>query len=269
MISDAVLTTRASDGTRLAWREQGAGQPVLLIMGLGADASKWERHVECLSSRFRCLLTDNRGVGRSGAPNGPYTTAMMADDHAAVLGAAGVEAASVVGISMGGAIAQQLAVRHPQLVRRLVLVSSWATCGAFTRDTLDELKSLRHKLTPAEFTRRLQLLIWSPSAYAERAPELRRDRDAESAFDMSQEAFAAQCDACMSHDTAGDLGSLSVPTLITAGEYDAFTPLSCSEELADLIPTAHLEVFAAGGHAHHWEQLDRFNRLCEEFLDVE
>ena len=111
-------TTR--DGTRLYWTEQGSGEPLLLIMGLGATHVWWHRLTPILSSRFRTILFDNRGVGESDMPPGPYEMAAMADDAMAVLDAAKVDTAHVYGASMGGMIAQEVVLRHPQRVRSLI-----------------------------------------------------------------------------------------------------------------------------------------------------
>src|SRR5690606_20909580 len=147
---------------------------------------------------FRCILVDNRGAGASEAPAGPYSTSRMADDAAEVLRAAGAERAGVVGISRGGAIAQQLALRHPGLVDRLVVTASWAGMNPVSEDVFAELREARTVFSPEAFLRRLQLLIWSPPAYAERAEALRADR-ATVAEGMSNAAFAAQVDACVEH----------------------------------------------------------------------
>ncbi|WP_396657328.1 alpha/beta fold hydrolase [Microbacterium sp.] len=254
-----------SDGVRIAWEERGSGKPLLLLMGLGADHSAWEPHVESWERTFRCILIDNRGAGASDAPDGPYTTARMADDAAEVLREVSAAPAGVVGISMGGAIAQQLALRHSELVDRIVITASWAGMNPVSEDVFDELRDARTAFSPEAFLRRLQLLIWSPPAYAERVAQLRADRETNAAGGMSDAAFAAQVDACVGHDVRASLTELTAPVLITCGRADVFTPIAASEELAQLIPDSTTEVFA-GGHAHHWEELDRFNRLCEEFL---
>jgi len=254
-----------SDGTRIAWGERGAGKTLLLIMGLGADHTVWEKHVAALQRSFRCILIDNRGVGSSDSPEGHYDTARMADDAAEVLRSVGGGPAGVIGISMGGAIAQQLAARHPELVDRMVLTASWASMNAVSEDLFAELRDLRYVLSPAQFQRRLQLLIWSPPTYQQRAAELRAERDVPVEGAMTSHAFAAQVGACLSHDARDLLPSLALPVLITCGRLDVFTPIAAAMELAALIPGATVEQFH-GGHAHHWEDLDRYNQLCEEFL---
>jgi len=260
----AMPEIRATDGVRIAWEERGSGKPLLLLMGLGADRTAWSPHVDDWERSFRCILVDNRGAGASDAPAGPYTTARMADDAAEVLRALDVDRASVVGISMGGAIAQQMGLRHPELVDRLVLTASWAGMNPVSEDVFAELLAARELFSATDFVRRLQLLIWSPSAYAERAAQLRADR-ADPALSVSDDAFAAQVHACLAHDVRAALPQVVAPVLITCGAADVFTPIAASEELSRLLPNSTTEMFA-GGHAHHWEELDRFNRLCEEFL---
>src|SRR6185503_20953113 len=116
-----------SGSAKIYWEEQGSGDPILLIMGLGASLEAWDRTAPVLASRYRVILFDNRGVGRSDVPPGPYSLEMMADDAAAVLDAAGVQAAHVYGASMGGMIAQEFALRHPTRVRKLIL--GCTACG--------------------------------------------------------------------------------------------------------------------------------------------
>jgi pimeloyl-ACP methyl ester carboxylesterase len=247
----------STNGLMLAYSESGAGEPLVLIMGLGADHSAWEQHVAAFADEYRCFAVDNRGSGRSDAPAGPYTTAQMADDYAGLIEGLGLAPARVVGISMGGAIAQQLAIRHPDLVARLVLVSSWGRTDAYTADVFAQLRIARAVFAPADLARLLQLLIWSPPGFDARLGDLQAERSTEPG--MSVEAFLAQCDACVGHDVVDRLGEVTVPTLVTVGSRDVFTPIELSEELADLIPNAELRVYEGAGHAHHWERLDDFN----------
>lgn len=258
-------TTTAHDGSRISWTERGSGPPVLLIMGLGADGSRWKPHVDYLQRSFRCVAIDNRGTGASDSPTGPYTTAQMAADCLSVLDAAGIERAHVVGISMGGAIAQELALSSPERVDRLALTASWGFRTAHIEDTFAELRDLRMLLPPSMFVRRLQLLIWGPAAYARQSVELRAEQAA-AEHEMTAAAFEAQCDACLAHDPGASLGQIRAQTLVTAGEVDAFTPLESARALRAAIPDALLEVFADGGHAHHWEFLHDYNQRLEGFL---
>lgn len=260
-------TTVVANGIDVAYIDEGEGEPLLLIMGLGADASKWELHLEEYRRRFRCLAVDNRGAGASSAPPGPYSTAQMADDHAALVRALGLDRVRVVGISMGGAIAQELALRHPELVERLVVVASWARCDPYATEVFRHMARVRAQVALADFAQLLDLWIWSPAYVAVHLDELREARvPRPGALVMAQPAFEAQCDACIGHDTVERLGLIRAPTLVTAGDADIFTPLRLAEQLHAGIPGSELRVFPGAGHAHHWEELETFNALTAAWL---
>jgi pimeloyl-ACP methyl ester carboxylesterase len=255
-----------SGGCPISYRVVGEGPPLLLVMGLGADVTAWADHVPAFAPRWRCILVDNRGVGRSGTPAGPYSTAQMADDCAEVLRATAAEPAAVVGISMGGAIAQELALRNPDLVRALVLVSTWARCDGYLAEVFDHLCTAHAVLGPVEFTQLLQLRIWGPAYVSGHLDELRDARVAAAGAPVAHDAFAAQSAACIGHATLDRLCAIHVPTLVTVGHADCFTVPARSEEIHRAISGSRLEVFP-GGHTHHWEQLEAFNALTSAWLD--
>jgi pimeloyl-ACP methyl ester carboxylesterase len=254
------------EGCPISYRLVGKGKPLLLIMGLGADVSAWQEHVAVYSRGFRCILVDNRGVGESGRPAGPYTTVQMAGDCAEVIRAVTDEPVSVMGLSMGGAIAQELALRYPSLVHSLVLVSTWARCDSYLSELFEHLRIVQAKLAPQEFAQLLQLRIWSPSYFASHHADLQAARQLAAALSVPPESFAAQCAACISHDSLSRLGNIDIPTLITAGCEDSFTALDHAQQIHRSIPASHLEIFA-GAHAHHWEGLERFNDITVAWLE--
>ncbi len=256
----------SSGGCPISYRVVGKGRPVLLVMGLGADVTAWQDHVPAYASTSRGILVDNRGVGRSGKPVVPYSTAQMADDCAEVVKAAADGPVAVVGISMGGAIAQELALRHPSLVRALVLVSTWARCDGYLAEVFDHLRATHAVLGPADFAQLLQLRIWGPAYVSTHLQELRDARLASPEVPVPDHAFAAQSAACINHDTLDRLSGIAVPTLVTVGRQDCFTLMAHSVQIHRAIKGSQLEVFP-GGHAHHWEQLVAFNTLTSEWLD--
>lgn len=255
-----------SDGARIHFEERGSGPPLVLLMGLGAPGSLWTDHVAAYEQHFRCVLIDNRGAGQSDQPAGPYTTRMMAEDTARVMQSLGIEQARVAGISMGSAIAQELALAHPTLVRSLVLVSSWARTDAYTDAIFDHFNKMRALASPAEFVQLLQLWIASPAFYGENVASLVRDQDHAADGYMPLPAFAAQCDACRSHSTLDRLAEISAPSLLTVGEVDIFTPMRLSLEMHGKLPNSELLVFEGCGHIHHWEDVQRFNDRTLDFL---
>jgi pimeloyl-ACP methyl ester carboxylesterase len=190
----------------------------------------------------------------------------MADDYAGLIRGLDLGRVRIVGISMGGAIAQELALRHPDLVDRLVLVATWARCDEYTKEVFRHFAGVREAVALPDFVRLLQLWIWTPAYLNRNLAELREARQEQPQIPQPQHAYAAQCEACVSHDTLDRLGSIQVPTLITAGDADIFTPPALAEELAAGIPGATLKMFSGNGHAHHWEALDEFNRSTVEWL---
>lgn len=263
-LASTIRSHVSTNGQELAYVQRGTGAPVVLIMGLGADLTAWEQHVAAWERDFTCYAVDNRGAGLSSRPAGAYSTAEMANDYAGLIRSLDLGPVSVVGISMGGAIAQELALLHPDLVRSLVLVSSWSHVDAFAEDALRQLSDSRGVLDESAFNRMLQLLIWQPSHFDARRDQLRRDRTA--AASTSVASFRSQTDACVAHDTRDRLHTIGVPVLVSAGDRDAFIPFELQKQLAEGIPDAELQVFPGGGHVHHWEELDIFNDTISRWL---
>ena len=253
------------NGIRMHYETRGAGEPLILIMGLGAPGSRWEDHVAAYEKHFRCLLVDNRGAGESDKPQGLYTTAMMADDTAGLMDALGIDRARIAGISMGSGIAQEIALRHPDRVRSLVLVSSWSRCDRYTRAVFEHYATMRALAPPADFMQLLQLWIFTAGHYERHIDEMRQGQQEAAVGYMPLHAFQAQCTACVEHDTYERLGRIQAPALLTVGDADIFTPLRLSAEMHARMPQAEMQVFPGWGHAHHWEDLERFNACTIQF----
>lgn len=246
----------------------GEGPPLILIMGLGADSMVWELHRDFYKEKFQCIAIDNRGVGKSSKPKGPYTSREMASDVVAVMDELNILKASVAGISMGGVIAQSLTLDWPDRVSSLVLISSWAQCDAYTKTVFQNFKVNRAYTSSARFMECLQLWIFATKFFEENEKDLieaRIQADANEA-PQPQYAFEAQCDACINHDSLERLSEIKVPTLITVGDKDIFTPLAFSRVLHEKIEEAEIIVYPDTGHAHHWEVLDQFNNDSRNFL---
>ncbi|MFB9275915.1 alpha/beta fold hydrolase [Cohnella cellulosilytica] len=257
-----------TNGIRLHYTERGQGEPLVLLMGLGAPGSVWEEHARVYERHFRCFLIDNRGAGQSDKPVGPYTTKAMAEDTLGLVRELGLEAVHLSGISMGSAIAQEVALAAPERVRSLTLNCSWQACGSYTASVFETLAAGYERLRPDEFQRLLQAFIYTPAYHEAHGDKLEAARRAAltEAEPMPAHAFRAQCDACLTHRTAGRLAAVAAPTLLTVGDRDAFTPLPLTEAIAAEMPQAELEVFSGSGHTHHWDRLDDFNRRTLDFL---
>jgi len=254
------------NGIAIHYEARGQGEPLILLMGLGAPGSKWEEHVAAYERHFHCILVDNRGAGDSDQPPGPYSTRLMADDTAGLMQALGIQTARVAGLSMGSAIAQELALAYPNRVRSLVLISSWARCDRYAQAVFDHFKRARALLSPADFVQLLQLWIAAAPYYDEHYAQMLQDQSEAQAGYMPLHAFAAQCDACRTHDALERLDRISAPALLTVGEADIFTPLRFTAEMHARMTGSEMLVFAGRGHIHHWEDVQRFNAETTRFL---
>jgi pimeloyl-ACP methyl ester carboxylesterase len=257
-----------SDGAKIFYQVRGEGEPLLLIMGFGADGSLWEKHVAEYEKHFKCYLIDNRGVGKSDQPAGPYNTPMMAADIVAVMNHAGISRARVAGISMGGAITQQLAIDYPEKVHSMALISTWPRFNNYAKTVYENLKKLRVSSSPDDFMELLQLWIFAPPYYERHLEDLEGAQlnALNNPNPQSTAGFNGQLDACINHDAVSRLHEIRIPTLITVGDMDIFTPPEFSKILHQGIEGSIYINFPHGGHVHHWEDLERFNKVTTEFF---
>jgi pimeloyl-ACP methyl ester carboxylesterase len=259
-----------TNGIQFYYDECGQGDPLLLIMGITARGAVWQKHAEFWSQKFRCILPDNRGVGLSDKPAGPYTSAQMADDYAGLLDKLGIERARVVGCSMGSIIAQQLALRHPGRVRSMVLMCTWARCDRYARDVFQHMSNSKSRLRPEEFAIYIQLLIFAKPYWDTDAgfADLQDGRAGAASDPLPQpvQGFEGQAAACVTHDTLDQLHKVACPSLIIGGRSDIFTPVWMAEEVAARIPGSDLHLYDGAGHAFHWERLDDFNPRVRNWL---
>jgi 3-oxoadipate enol-lactonase len=241
--------------TPLHWERTGSGPPVLLIMGLGLSGGAWWRTVPVLARRLEVITFDNRGVGRSRALFQAYTTEAMSDDAVSVLDAAGVDRAHVYGISLGGMVAQQLAIRHPERVRSLVLGATHAGGPQLHWPDAEVLRFLhkRLRMRPEEGA-------WSSVAfnYGEHCRREHPERIAEDvaqrlAHPFPEQAYRAQLWAGALHDTAGMLHRITAPTLVVHGREDRMIPVENGRLLAERIPNARLLEVEDSGHLYPTE----------------
>ena len=263
------MPTAVCNNINIAYEERGSGVPLLLIMGLSARGAFWEEHVKEYEKHFRCIIIDNRGAGDSDKPEGPYSTKMMADDIADLSKQLDLGKCHVAGISMVGAIARELALNHPEIIRSLVIISSWAKCDPYAIQVFDHFKDMRKISDPADFMKLLQLWIFAPPFFESEEARANLKEGCETAHEeyMQLHAFCAQADACINHDTVDRVSALSkFPTLITVGDQDIFTPVKFSEQLHELIEGSELVILPKTGHAHHWEDLETFNNATAQFM---
>jgi pimeloyl-ACP methyl ester carboxylesterase len=255
-----------NDGTKIYWSEQGEGEPLLLIMGLGYTSDMWFRFAPRLSERFRVIMFDNRGVGRSDAPAGPYPVPAMAGDALAVLDAAGGASAHIFGISMGGMIAQEIAITRPERVRSLIL--GCTACGGkeavpATENVLGVLAA-RANMTPEEGVWAMVPYIYDASTPRERIKE---DLAIRMRTFPKAESYLAQLMGVMAWSSFDRLGSIKAPTLVIQGESDELIPPANARVLAGAIPGAKLVILEQASHIFPTDQPEQSLEEILGFLD--
>lgn len=257
------------NGLRMHYTEVGQGEPLILIMGLGASGKKWDPHMAAYAKEFHCIAIDNRGAGLTDAPVAKaYATQQMAEDTIALMDALKIESAHIHGISMGGAIAQWVAIRAPERVRSLTLTSTFAYATNSFRRAIEILRDSNGHVDGNTFTHLLNWMIWSEAYHENHYAELvaSENEAASDSHPMSVAAFRAQCNACITHDARSELHRITAPTLVARGGVDLLAPMHVTDELIAAIPGAESYVCPAGGHVHHWEFLDDFNKATLSFL---
>jgi len=250
---------------RVAWERRGAGFPLVLVHGLGYARWGWEPVADSLAERFEIVLLDNRGIGESDAPPGPYTVAEMAGDVVRVLDEAGIERAHVVGTSLGGMIAQELALEHARRVEKLVLVCT--TPGGPEAAPMPEVTTRliaeAAGLEPMIALRRFVENALAPSASEELVERILAHRVRTT---QPLAAWAAQAAAGAAFDAWDRLSALTSPTLVLHGTEDVVVDPRNAELLEARIPDAVLDWFPGCGHLLFWEEPQQFIDILGEFL---
>ena len=256
------------NGIELYVEEHGSGEPLLLIEGLGYASWSWFQQVEEFAQHYRTIIFDNRGVGDSDKPDEPYSIELLAQDAAGILSALGINSAHVLGVSMGGYIAQQMAITYPHFVRSLVL--SCTSCGGsnslpITQEALDSMLNVSG-LTPQEVIRQglsvafNKQFLESHLDLVEKMVLLRMEKP------TPRYAWERQFAAARSFDIESKLTKIEVPTLILTGLDDHVLPSQNSFLLAERIPGAKLVTIPDAGHLFFIEKFEEYNRLVLNFL---
>ncbi len=252
--------------TQIYVDQVGAGPDVLLIGGLGDTVESWQFQLEGLADRYRMTAFDNRGAGRTPMPTAPATVEAMADDAAAVLRDLGIPAAHVAGFSGGSIIAQELALRHPELVRSLVLQSTWSAMDPYLRRWAGLVRWLV-EAAPDErqFLEWFFTFIYTPRATNDGTVDQIIEEAMAFPHPQSPGDTQATLDAFVSHDTSSRLPQIAVPTLVLAGGIDMTSRPELCRAVSDLIPGAAFEVMEGESHQPFQEVPDVWNDRVARF----
>lgn len=253
-----------TNDTTLHYLDEGHGDPIVFLHGLGSSGQDWELQTQFFAPRFRVIAPDLRGHGRSGKPAGPYSIALLASDVTALLDALAIESAHIVGLSLGGLVAQQLAIAAPRRVRRLALTNTFARL--FSGNVVQMARLLRRGM----ISLLLPLERSAPRVAAGLFPlphqvELRR-LAAQRLADNDRRAYRASIAAIRRFDSRRDVHRIARPTLIVTGDRDDTIPRERQRDLAWRIHHARWEVIRDSGHATPIDQPDIYNELLVSFL---
>lgn len=239
---------------------------IVLINGLADDLESWAFQMEdFLAAGHRVLRFDNRGIGQTSSPPGPYTSRMLADDAKALVDELGLDGFHLMGVSMGGMVAQEYALAYGSDLKSATFACTYAAPGPFCSRMFSMWHDMAAVNGPAFIMRDVTLWAFTVAFFADHPDTAAEFEGAMADLTMSPEAYLAQLAIIERHDTTDRVASLTMPTLVLAGEEDILIPTQLSKELADLIPGSHWAT-TPGGHACMWEFPDAFNRTYLDFL---
>ena len=251
------------------YEEAGSGEPLVLIMGLSGDIQAWALQAPTLAKHFRVITFDNRGAGRTSAPDKPQSIVGMADDLAALMDHLAIPRAHILGWSMGGYIAQEFAIKYPARVDKLALVTTAPSIDGYGRAILTSwMNAKRSNLSREQWYRFTAPFLYSP-ALLDDAPrfEAAIANGANNPYAQQDHAFIRQAEACLAFDARDRLSAIKAPTLVVGSKDDILVPPRNSEKLASLVPGSTLKILQ-GGHVGLIEYPKEYNTAFLEFLGV-
>jgi pimeloyl-ACP methyl ester carboxylesterase len=245
----------------------GSGEPLVMIMGLGGDLQAWALTAPALAKQFRVITFDNRGAGRTSSPDRPYTISQMADDTVALMEHLGIASAHVLGFSLGGYVAQELTLKYPARVQKLILLATAAYIEGYNRALVEAWMAARRSNLSREGIARLTACwLYSPEFLDDRE---RFERAIQNTLNnphtQQDHAFIRQAQALLGFDARERVKNIKQETLVVAGQDDNLLPPRNSERLAKLLPKATLKVLP-GGHVGALEYAAEYNEVFLQFL---
>ena len=247
----------------------GQGEPLVMIRGVGSNVDHWYEQVPVLSKKYQLLVFDNRGIARSSDPGGSFSTKDMAADTVALMEAVGIKKAHVLGYSMGGMIAQEMALAYPEKVNRLILVAT--DCGISLRikakPEFSRLFAEMVRLGTDEAKKAAARCLFAKQTFETRPDIIQRYTEVSLRFPASQKILGKQWAAITEHDACDRLPNISSPTLAVTGSEDELIPPANAKVMAERIPVAQMISIDGGGHLFLIEQPEAFNEAVIGFLD--
>ena len=257
---------KASDGAEIYYETYGHGDAIVMSAGMGGGGTFWTPQVAALSAKYKVILYDHVGTGRSRTVDRPRTIAAMAEDIASVMDAAGVDAAHVVGHAIGGIVGLQLAMTQPQRLRSVTVVNGWGRADAFLRRCFEVRREILKASGPRAYVRAQPLFLFPPQWVAENEAKLDADEPHMIAHFPAAATMNARIEMFLAFDPGERLKTITTPVLVTTATDDALVPAYLTRELAAAIPGAELREVAYGAHAFTAVTPDVFDTMLLEFL---
>ncbi len=253
---------------RIYYERHGAGFPVLFVTGLSGYASYWRDQIPAFSRNFEAIVYDHRGVGQSDHKGVASVIERLASDAIGLMDALGLEKVHLIGHAAGAAVAQILAIEHPERFASVVLAAGWTKPDAYFRRIFGLRKELLSRLGASAYIQANTLFLY-PASYIAANNEMLRQQEAQWLANFpAPETIAARIDAIMAFDRTAELARIRTPTLVVATQDDLITPAYFSEELARRIPGAEAKFFAEGGHDFARVVPREFNQAVHPFLQA-
>ncbi|MFG1859298.1 alpha/beta fold hydrolase [Microbispora bryophytorum] len=261
------MSTAFVNGITINYELEGEGpETVVLVNGLADDLETWEAQVPALlDAGLRVLRFDNRGIGASDKPAGPYTSRLLADDAKALVDHLGLTGIHLAGVSMGGMIAQEYALAYPDDLKSLTLACTYAAPGPFCSRMFALWADMAREMGVPTVMRDVGLWAFTVPFFEERPEEAAEFDAAMAEMTMTVEAYLSQLNVIQTHDTTERLAQLTAPTLVLAGEEDILIPVRLSRRLHEAVPGARWAT-VPGGHACLWETPEPFNTTLIDFV---
>jgi pimeloyl-ACP methyl ester carboxylesterase len=259
-------TTRVGD-VDLYFEEHGQGPPVVLIHGLAGDCSAWNAQIARLQEHYRVIAFDNRGAGRSSAPDYLYTTKLFADDTIGLLDSLEIsEPAHIIGRSMGGAIAQEIALAYPNRVRSMIITASFGKLDSYGYQILDSINQVVEAQGYAPAAKIQSLFFFPPAYFNEHRQEMTAFETALAETDRPIHGYTNSTHACLVHDSLDRLPQVTCPTLVLAGGQDVLCAVGASQQIADLVPGCAIKIYEEASHFFLIQCFEESMRDIEDFL---
>lgn len=255
-----------ANGIEMYYEIQGQGEPLIMIMGIGGTTKSWGLQVQEFAKHYQVFIFDNRGSGQTDKPEMKYSIKLFTEDTVNLMAALGIQKANILGLSMGGWIAQQIAIHYPHLVKNLILVCTSDKVYKMGEKIMEVWRTLAQNNDMKTLVKDFLIWTFSTDYFENQQKEIEQLEMLLSGTKQPLYAYLNQLDACLEHNASDSISKISAPTLVIGGEQDILCPPRFSKMLCERIPNAKLTILEGSGHGVIWEVPQKFNKAVLSFL---